>query len=160
MDQFIKKIISEEIAKMYEETNILKTYPELKESVMKFNRLVDEKFDKIKKVYDKSFKYNITDLDNLEKDMSEISEYLKEFEELKDTFNGYSKESMSLSDDEQIEVDEMFNKVNKFFYVLTTVHGLLGETKKHFEQLTQSLKEINQGSSVPEDKNTFKIYIN
>jgi len=160
MDQFIKKIISEEIAKMYEETDILNSYPELKESVLKFNRLVDENFDNIQKVYDKTFKYNISDLDNIEKDRKEIAEYEKEFEILKNVFHGYANESANLSDDEQIEVEDMLNKVNKFLYTVSSISKTMQEMHSKFEELTESLKEVRQGSSAPQDKNTFKIHIN
>ena len=37
----IKRIINEEIAKMYEETGLLNNFLNLKEAVLKFNRLID-----------------------------------------------------------------------------------------------------------------------
>ena len=116
MNEKILKIIKEEIAKMYEDTGVLNSYPELKEAVLKFNRLLDEGFDSIKKINSKIPKYNISNIDSMQKDKDTVDEIIQDISEIKDTLTGYAYESTQISDDEQIDVADMLEHVSKYFY--------------------------------------------
>ena len=160
MEDYIKKIISEEIQKVYEETDILTSFPELKEATLKFNRLVDEGFEDIQKIYDKTFKYNTSDIENMQKDKGVVDEFVKEIEEIKNTFSGFAYESANISDDEQIEVENMLETVKKYSYSISSLSDVIGKTINNYQSLMEELGQIRAGNAPLHDKNNFKIFVN
>ena len=156
----ILNIIQEEIQKMYEETGILKTFPELKEVVLKFNRLVDEDFENVKKIYEKTFKYNISNIENIQKDKTIIDEKLKEIKTLKERLGGYAHNSPQITDEEKIEVMGMLEHVNKYLFAINSLSEVLGSMIKTYEELKENITKTRAGSAFLNDINNFKIFIN
>lgn len=154
------QIINEEISKVYEDTEILSSFPELKEAVLKYNRIVEESFDDAQRIYDKTFKYNVSDIEKMQSDKKTIDEMSKELSELRDRFNTYAYQSPNISDDEQIEVENMLESVKKYLYTIDSLSDMISSMISKYEELKEELADLRQGNAPLLDINKFKIFVN
>ncbi len=155
----IKQIIKEEIAKMYEDTNLLSNFLNLKEAVLKFNRLIDNDLDVVEKIYGKLDKYNVASIDKLEKDIEEIGEFIGELEYVKRVV-GDIFDSSELTDDEEIELNSISDKVNKVYYLSESIKSYLEKIYNDFKNMSGYMDDISTKAIKLDDRSGLKIFIN
>lgn len=159
-NEVLLRIIKEEIFKMYEDNDMMIRYPELKEIVLKFNRLLDEDFDTIKKINEKIPKYNISSIDKIPKDKETIDEIVNKISILKNVFSGYVYRSEQLSDEEQIDISNMFDYIKKYYFSIKKLSEVIEFMINHLELMQSEVNKKKSGSSSLKDVNRFKIFVN
>ncbi len=155
----IKSIIQEEIAKMYEDTDLLSNHLDLKESVLKFNRLMDESFDNLKTVIDKLDKYNLSSSEKMQKEIETLRELKREFESINTVL--YTKlNGGNLTEEEEIEIESLYDKFNKTNFLVSTLIETLEKMSRVFMSLEDEVNSFESKSAKIEDVNDVKIFLN
>ena len=155
----IKQIIKEEIAKMYEDTNLLSNFRDLKESVLKFNRLIDTEIDGFEKIYNRIDKYNVSSVDKIEKDLEVVDDFMMEIESVRNVIQDIIH-NHELGEDEEIELNSIFDKVNKVYYLVENVKAYLDKINKDFSRMKSYMDDISTKAIKLDDKSGLKIFIN
>ncbi len=155
----IKRIIKEEIAKMYEETNLLSNFLGLKEAALKFNRLVENDIEGVEKVYNKLDKYSVSSVEKIEKDLDVIESFMIELESVKSVVQGVINDN-ELTDSEEIELKSISDKVYKLYYLVEGIKVYLKKIESAFSNIKGYMDDISTKAIKLDDKSGLKIFIN
>jgi len=159
----IKKIITEEIAKLFELEALLEKYPDLKEKINTYNGLVEEYHEDLKKIQQGILKVGIGDgskkLEGFDKKLEDIE---KEFK----TIQAYMDHFLTIDDvteDEIFVAEDVADRINMYVRVIDNLRDIIYDYKNSLEELREklgqsTLKAINSLENTPKDK--YKIFMN
>lgn len=163
MSLSIKKIIKEEIAKLFELEELLEKYPDLKEKVNTFNSLVEENHEDIVKIEQGIMKVGI----------GEASSKLKGFDEklqgIQDQFRAiqnYMEHFLTIdgiSDQDMFVADDLAEKITMYVSIIENLRDIVYDYNNSLEDLRDkfgdsTMKAINSLENTPKDR--YKIFMN
>ena len=110
-------------------------------------------------MYNKLDKYNVSNFEKIDDDLEAVEEFMIELESVrsvvKDIVNNHE-----LTDDEEIELGSIYDKINKLYFLVESVKEYLKESKIHFSKIKDFKDKVSTKAIKLDDKSGLKIYIN
>ena len=163
MSLSVKKIIKEEIAKLFELEELLEKYPDLKERVNIFNKLIEENHEDLKKLEQSIFKVGIGDasskLKGFDEKLTAIEAQFKAVQNYMDHFLTID----NISEQDMYVADDLSDKINMYVSIIENLRDIVYDYNNSLEDLKNKLskntmKAINSLENTPKDR--YKIFMN
>jgi len=164
MSLSIKKIIKEEIAKLFELEELLEKYPDLKEKVNVFNKLIEDNHEDLKKIEQGIFKIGIggdasSKLKGYDEKLTALGEPFKAVQNYMDHFLTID----DVSEQDMYVAEDLAEKINMYVSIIENLKDIVYDYNNSIEELREKLgkntmKAINSLENTPKDR--YKIFMN